>query len=86
MIGITQEEFDRLQALKPAVSYTQEEVEFLLDITQRKVDINQRVCFTCSSSISDLKQTLYSWFNENEQIIIDELLAASQATQYTNGQ
>lgn len=73
MIGMTQEQFDRLQALKPSVSYTQEEVSFLLDMTNIFVDQYARVCFTCSSSISDLKQTLYGWLNENEQTIINEL-------------
>lgn len=84
MIGMTQEQFDRLQALKPAIAYTQEEVSFLLDMTNLFVDQYARVCFTCSSSISDLKQSLYSWLNENEQVILEELAAQQQVENYSN--
>lgn len=84
MIGVTEYEYSRLKALKPFISYTLEEKEFMLGIVRQHIDQDQRVCVGCGNSVHEMKQKLYTWFNEFEPTIINELAASKEVADYTN--
>lgn len=83
---LTRQEWNRLVALKPFVHYTQEEVAFFLRIGAEFVDPNiSQKCHTCPGSNVNVKQVVYSWFNEQKNLIDDQLKkleAESNATEY----
>lgn len=95
---MTRQELDRLKSLKPNISYTQDEVSFMLEVTQQNVDPHARVCTSCSSSIAELKQKLFGWLGNNEQTLLEAIEAKEnedqksqlekiqqQVKNYTNG-
>lgn len=71
---ITQYEYDRLIAMHRNISFTSEELDFLLELTHRFVDANARVCKTCSSSVYEFKSKIYGWFNQNKEMIQAQLI------------
>jgi len=70
---ITEEEYNRMIAMHRSISYTSEEITFLLNMTHRFVDEHMKVCPTCNASISALKQKIYGWFLNNKEAIEAEL-------------
>ena len=73
MIDISENEYNMLKKLHYNISYTQSEAEFLLEMTKRFVDEHARVCTSCNSSVSKIKQKIYGWFNSNVDAIEKQL-------------
>ncbi len=84
LIDISEYEFDLLKRLKKNISYTPSEIDFLLEITKRFINKDARACYTCSNSIKDFKQTIYTWFNANEEKIKAQIDAQNQVINYIN--
>lgn len=83
LIDITEYEFNLLTKLKRNYSYTPTEAEFLQEMADRFLDEKTRICATCTSSINEFKQKLYSWYNAKKEIIETQLDAQKQVNNYT---
>lgn len=70
---LTLEEFHKLKSLRLNISYTQAEVDFLVDVNRRNVNPHCRTCYNCKNSIQTLKQELYGWFLSNEIMMYEVL-------------
>lgn len=72
MIEITKIEYDKFKSMHRNISYTPEELQWLLEQTKKHIDIHARICTSCSASLGAFIQKIYGWFLNNEQIILDQ--------------
>lgn len=74
MIDITQIQYDKLNLLHRSTSYTQNEKDFLVNMTNKFVEggYTKKGC-GCKDDTGKLKQVLYSWVLANKEIIEEQL-------------
>jgi hypothetical protein len=77
---MTEHDYNRLTAMHRNISFTNEELDFLLLMTHTYVDKNARVCRTCSSSVYEFKSKIYSWFSQNQQAIYEQIIKEKTQT------
>lgn len=86
MYNISQDEYNEIVKLKSLISYDQNQVASMLNLTRKFANPNVHYCPSCNSSIADAKKDLYDWFNHHQENILKELtgnktvLAVEQVT------
>jgi hypothetical protein len=64
--NINQAEYDNLKRYHKAISYNNDELMDMVNLSRRFVNKNTPSCLTCHSSMRDTKTALMSWFLYNE--------------------
>lgn len=83
---VTQEQLDAMRMHHKKYRYTESEAIDVFNLVRLFVDPRQATCMSCHTNLRDAKTKLNSFLLANEQLIVDNLLAQTQAVAYVEEQ